>query len=133
MLISFDKVPYWLLWTAVGVSVLTWVVTVFLVGRRYWWLSFAVPLLAGFTLLIRGGPGRTFAHSMVLYCVTVLSFAISFLWQLPRLRAAYAENPDRELGKLMTERQQLQLCAVFGVSAAVLYFGTAVLCGGFIS
>ena len=133
MLIAFDQVPNWLLWSAAGFSALTWAVTVFLIGRRYWWICLFGPLFAGMLLFMRMGPDRQAAHGIVLYCVTMLPMSIGFLWQIRRLRAAYAEDPNRELGKLMTERQQLQYCAVVGATAVILYAAVAILCRGFLS
>lgn len=82
----------------------------------------------------RGGVlERTNAQISIIASICILSFAVGIAWLLPVLRAAYQEDPTRELGQLLTEKQQLRFALIVSVSGLVL-FGVAIgLLKGFLT
>lgn len=133
-MIELDTIPPAALLSALlgAVAVLTLVLT--LAGRRYWWLG---PVLGAVMVGVeefRGGVlERTNAQISIIASICILSFAVGIAWLLPVLRAAYQEDPTRELGQLLTEKQQLRFALVVSVSGLVL-FGVAIgLLKGFLT
>jgi hypothetical protein len=113
------------------VALLTLALT--LAGRRYWWLG---PVLGAVMIGVeefRGGVlERTNAQISVIASIAILSFAVGVAALLPVLRAAYRENPNREFGQLLTEKQQLRFTLVVSASALVLICASIGLLKGFL-
>lgn len=124
--------PTALLWALLGtVALLTLVLT--FAGRRYWRLGPALGALATGLEEFRGGVlERTNAQILVIASIGILSFAVGIASFLPALRAAYRENPNRELGQLLTEKQEMRFTLVVSASGLVLLCASIGLLKGFL-
>lgn len=114
-----------------AVALLTLVLT--LAGRRYWWLGPALGVVMTGVEEFRGGVlERTNAQISVIASICILAFAVGVAALLPVLRAAYRENPNREFGRLLTEKQQMRFTLVVSASALVLVGASIGLLKGFL-
>ncbi len=132
-MIELDTIPPVALLSALlgTVALLTLVLT--LAGRRYWWLGPVIGAVGTCLEELRGGAlERTNAQILVIASIAILSFAVGVASLLPVLRAAYRENPNRELGQLLTEKHEMRFTLVVSVSGLVLICASIGLLKGFL-
>jgi uncharacterized BrkB/YihY/UPF0761 family membrane protein len=126
-MIDISTVPLVVFWLVFAGSVLFLDAVILFIGARYWRVCIAMTALMSLFALFKRSPStKNQRDALVVVVIAVLTFALGLLTRIRSLRAAYRADPHRELGKLMSPREQMRLVyamlGIFGIlfTAALL-------------
>jgi hypothetical protein len=126
-MIDISAVPLAVFWLVFAGSVLFLDAVILFIGARYWRVCIAMTALMSLFALFKRSPSmRNQRDALVVVVIAVLTLALGLLTRIRGLRAAYRADPHRELGKLMSPREQTRITytmlGIFGIllSAALL-------------